>query len=325
MLTPDITAGAALDSSLNNLLVHVSVLPLQPFVAHDVGLEPLSDLLGARGEDKLAGRIDFAETMARVHAAMARGTPSLATLRDTQSGTLVICGGGPSIGDLDEIKAIRALQKKGAKVWAVNKTHDFLLTKGIVPWACCLLDPMPWVADYVRRPRKDVIYAVASQCDARVFEALKGFDARMWHAGVDYFGEGYPTQILQSTYANRDWLVIPGPTTVGLRSILVGYALGFRDFHLFGLDSSLRGDALHAYAKPKPPDAPEGVVTLRTKAGAQSFRTNAHMARQALDFEETVERIAGMVRERVMAPISIAVHGDGLIPALAECYGWRVK
>lgn len=102
-----------------------------------------------------AGRIDLSEVMARVHAAMARAAPSLAVLKDTQpNGTLIICGGGPSIGDVSQLKKIRALAKRGGKIWAVNKTHDYLLSKGITPWAGCLLDPMPWVAGYITKPQK---------------------------------------------------------------------------------------------------------------------------------------------------------------------------
>lgn len=289
----------------------------------DNGFRPLVTQVGG-GE----GRIHFDEYIGRVHSSMARDLPSLALLKDAEpGGTLLICGGGPSIGDLEQIKAIRKLAKRGAKIWAVNKTHDFLLTKGITPHYGCLLDPMPWVAGYIAKPRSDVIYAIASQVHADVFKSLAGQRVYLWHAGVDYGGVGYPTDILENQYRGRDWLVIPGPTTVGLRSILVGYALGFRKFHLFGLDSSMRlGDVsarLHAYDKPKPRDAEEGWVTLRTKKGEQRFYTNSHMARQATDFEETMERIGDMVREGKMQPISVTVHGDGLIPALAECYGWR--
>ncbi len=272
-----------------------------------------------------AGRIDVAETLARVHAAMARGIPSLAALRDMHAGgTLIICGGGPSIGDVTQLKKIRKLMKRGGKVWSVNKTHDFLLSKGITSWAACLLDPMPWVAGYITKPQKGTIYAVASQCDAGVFDALKAANVYVWHAGIDENGQGYPVEMLEREYAGRDWLVVPGPTTVGLRSVLVGYALGFRDFHLFGLDSSMRAEALHAYSKPKPADAAEGWVTLRTKSTQQEFYTNAHMARQAMDFEEMVAQVGGMIKNGTMQPITITVHGDGLLPALADCYGWRV-
>lgn len=292
-------------------------------------LIPLSNKVGGG-----AGRIEVGEYLRRVHTSMNRAWPSLAQLKDTQAnGTLIICGGGPSIGDVAQIKKIRALATKGGRVWAVNKTHDFLLSKNIKPWAACLLDPMPWVANYIQRPQRDTIYALASQCHPDVFHAFRALKTNhenvyVWHAGVDYDGKGYPVELLEREYAGQDWLVIPGPTTVGLRSILVGYALGFRTFHLFGMDSSMRvgpdsSSALHAYEKPKPADAPEGWVTLRTSKSEQKFFTNAHMARQATDFEETMENIAGLVKAGTMQAISITVHGDGLLPSLAECYGWR--
>jgi|GEM_PF-6533781 len=273
------------------------------------------------------GRIALPEYLARVHAAQQSGLPSLTRWMGAGDGrALMICGGGPSLADVAQIKAIRALAKKGGRVWAVNKTHDFMLGKGIVPWAACLLDPMPWVAGYIAKPRRGVLYAVASQCHADVFASLKGFAPHVWHAGIDAEdGRGYPLDVLRQNYPGQDWLVVPGPTTVGLRSIFVGYALGFRCFHLFGMDSSMHGGRLHAYAKARPPDACEGWVSLRTKDGEQKFYTNSHMARQALDFEETMERIAGLVRDKAMEPIRVIVHGAGLLPELAKCYGWHAS
>jgi hypothetical protein len=278
------------------------------------------------------GRIGIPEVLARVRWTMTLNLPSLVQIRQSRvDGALLICGGGPSIGDPDQLRRIRALKYRGGKIWAVNKTHDFLLSRGIVPWAACLLDPMPWVADYVARPRMDVIYAVASQCHPDVLARLKDYPVYLWHAGIDGDdGLGHPTPMLAREFADKEWLVIPGPTTVGLRSILVGYALGYRRFHLFGLDSSMRrqstaagGTVLHAYAKAKPGDAAEGSITLRTKNREHRFFTNAHMARQVLDFEDMAERLAEMVRSRRIDPIRIVVHGDGLLPELAKCYGWH--
>jgi hypothetical protein len=290
--------------------------PAQPSV-------PLGQLLSSAG-----GRISFPDYCARVRASMARSLPSIAELKDSQRrGTLLVCGGGPSLGDLAQLRGLRALAAKGGKIWAVNKTHDFLLTKGLVSWGACLLDPMPWVAGYITRPRRDVRYFVASQCDPAVFDVLHGCPVYLWHAGIDIEGEGHPVGLLSAEFPERDWYVVPGPTTVGLRSVLVGYALGFRVFHLFGLDSSMRTDTgherLYAYAKPKPRDAPEGWVTLRTRTGEERFFTNSHMARQALDFEQMAEQIAALVRSRQMEPVRIIVHGDGLLPTLAACYGWH--
>jgi hypothetical protein len=310
----------------NQILIDLDAPLLEPIpvidfsALHQPRLTPLSEHLSA-----VSGRIALGEYLARVHDSMARKRISLARHIGVGKGhAMLICGGGPSIADITQIKTIRALAKKGGKIWAVNKTHDFLLSKGLKPWAACLLDPMPWVSRYISKPQADVLYAVASQCHASVFGALKNYAPHVWHAGIDdEEGTGYPTDILQREYAGLDWLVVPGPTTVGLRSILVGYALGFRDFHLFGLDSSMRGERLHAYAKPKPIDAPEGWVSLKTASGTQKFYTNSHMARQALDFEETMERIAEMVKARTMEPLRVTVHGDGLLPELAKCYGWH--
>ncbi len=306
-------------------------MPLPVFPTFEPETASLRSLVG-----EASGRLSLESTLERVRSSMALNLPSLVKLAGVgqekgKCKALLICGGGPSMGDLAQLKKIRALAKRGAKIWAVNKTHDFLLTKGIVPWAACLLDPMDWVAGYIAKPRSDVIYAVASQCHGDVFAALKNAQLHVWHAGVDDDdGQDHPTPLLQTEFPSADWLVIPGPTTVGLRSIMVGYALGFRVFHLFGLDSSMRvgpdfSTSLHAYSKPKPTDAAEGWVSLRSTQGEHRFYTNAHMARQVLDFEDMVERIAELVRQKTMQPIRITVHGDGMLPELAKCYGWHAS
>ena len=78
---------------------------------------------------------------------------------------------------------------------------------------------------------------------------------------------------------------------------------------------------LHAYPKPRPTDADEGVVTLTTKKGSFQFFTNSHMSRQALDFEDMCEQIADRVRKRHWEPIDIRVYGQGLLPAYAASIG----
>ena len=41
--------------------------------------------------------------------------------------------------------------------------------------------------------------------------------------------------------------MIGGGTSVGLRTIFLGYVLGYRTFHLHGNDASFRGLETHAY------------------------------------------------------------------------------
>ena len=267
---------------------------------------------------KSMGRLLCWELIERTRDAMKLNLPDLSQLTGSEKGSLLIAGGGPSIKD--DLKTIRKMHKK-AKILACNKTHDWLMARNIKPDYGCLLDPKEWVADYIKKPHKKAIYLISGQCHAKVFQNLSKAKVALWHAGVDYYGEEWPTKILRAEFSDRYWKVVPGPTTVGLRSLLVGYLLGFRDFHLFGFDSSLTDGHAHAYKKPKPYDAREGEVTLQSKRGRETFMTNSHMARQCLDFEQLLDKIVSFVKVKAFDPVNITVHGKGLLPSLAAGYG----
>ena len=100
------------------------------------------------------GRVDADEYLRRVRRGQTCGIPSLLKLlnidhsRDWhRPATVCIVGGGPSL--IDEVGALRRLIKRGAKVMAVNKSHDWLLKRGLRCDYAALLDPKDWVADYI--------------------------------------------------------------------------------------------------------------------------------------------------------------------------------
>eukprot|EP01050_Picozoa_sp_SAG11_P004820 SAG11_NODE_318_length_10823_cov_79.807068_3_plen_311_part_00 len=269
-------------------------------------------------QKKGTGRLLFWELIERTRNIMQRNLPDISYLKNYSKGTLLVCGGAPSLAN--ELKTIKKLTKT-SKVLTCNKTHDYFLKHKIVSDYCCLLDPKEWVADYVKKRHKKTKYLVAGQCHPKVFDKLKKANVVLWHAGVDYYGEEYPTKILANEFSDKDWQIIAGGTTVGLRSILVGYLMGYRDFRLFGFDSSLTDDKAHAYDKPKPYDAKEGEIMLQSKLGNEKFLTNSHMAKQCLDFEHMLEKIGGFIRTKKFDPINIQVYGTGLLPSLAAGYG----
>lgn len=265
------------------------------------------------------GRIDRAEVRRRASAAMARGLPSFHTCAPAAR-TWAIIGGGPSIAH--GLAAIRALKRQGAHIVSVNKSHDWLLDRGITPWGHVLLDPKDWVADYVKRPRKDVRYFVASQCHAATFDALKGFPVFLWHAGQDFPEGPEPHGVLREKWPRQPWFVLPGATTVGLRALHLGHALGADRFHLFGLDSSRAGGRMHAYDKQEALDAGSGALALKYAGRKYIFDTNAHMARQQMDFDKFVEELPGHRAAGLLRPdFALTVHGSGLLPFYAAMIG----
>lgn len=266
------------------------------------------------------GRIDRAEVRKRAANAMARGLmPHMRCIND--SAEWAIIGGGPSINDC--LPKIRRLKRGGAKIVSVNKSHDWLLDNDITPWAHILLDPKEWVADYVKRPRMDVRYFVASQCHDKTFDALDGFPVFLWHAGQDFPEGAEPACVLREKWPTTPWFIVPGPTTVGLRAIFLGSQLGATKFHLFGLDSSRTPNGpMHGYAKTEAPDAQTGTLKLKHGGRKYTFATNSHMVRQQFDFDKLIGELPDQVKAGILpSSIDITVHGLGLLPTFAAMHG----
>jgi hypothetical protein len=154
---------------------------------------------------------------------MVRNLPTFMDCAQRAS-TWAIVGGGPSAAN--DVQAIRALKCRGANIVSVNKSHDWLLSHGIVPWGHVLLDPKEWVADYVGKPRRDVRYFLASQCHDRTFEALRDYPVFLWHAGQDFEEGPEPNSYLREKWPRRPWFIVPGGTTVGLRAVQLGQSVG---------------------------------------------------------------------------------------------------
>lgn len=265
------------------------------------------------------GRIDRAEVRKRACNSMLRRLPDFTRCINNASEWAII-GGGPSINDC--VPTIRRLQSRGVNIVSVNKSHDWLLDKGITPWGHILLDPMDWVAGYVKKPRKDVRYFVASQCHDDTFEALSGYPVFLWHAGQDFPEGPEPAAVLREKWPTTPWLVVPGPTTVGLRSIYLGSYLGATKFHLFGMDSSRTAGRLHAYDKPEAPDAESGKLRLKHNGFKYVFDTNSHMARQQFDFDHMIEKLPESIRAGLLPKsLELVVHGSGLLPFFAAKIG----
>jgi hypothetical protein len=204
-----------------------------------------------------------------------------------------------------EVGELRRLVKRGAKVIAVNKSHDWLLKRGIPCDYAVLLDPKDWVADYVdlklagAKATRRVCgrywaapkYLIASQCHERVIAKFVGRqDAYLWHAAAG-LGE---SDVLKEEFAGEMWASIAGASVVGLRAIGLAHGLGFRMMHLFGIDGSMKppqgGEAPKLYAYDKPHVDPTWhPFEVKLKTGwSRVFLSNHHMARSVYEFEDAM-------------------------------------
>lgn len=272
------------------------------------------------------GRLETWKLLEHVRSAKARNWPGIKP-SEFKGGAIAICGGGPSIAKLEQIKELRGLVKRGCKVLAINRTHDWLFTKGITPWAGILLDPVPAVAGYMT-PRRGVRYYVGSQCHPSTFDNFDKPDLQkiIWHAA------SIPELDAELTPHERIYTVPANGSTCGLRAILLAYMLGLREIHLFGFDSCLEQNedrtlkikdekpVLHAYPKP------EGILdvkelTIPYPDGEKVYYGNTMMLAQADEFQEFLLTRDKGLKNGILAHHTIHVHGAGLIPDIARFYG----
>lgn len=272
------------------------------------------------------GRLETWKLLEHVRSAKARNWPGLKP-HEFKGQAIAICGGGPSLSRLDQIKELRAIQKKGGKVLAINRTHDWLFTKGIAPWGGILLDPVPAVASYMT-PRRGVRYYVGSQCHPSTFDNFDKPDVQkiIWHA------TSVPELQDELNAHERLFCVPANGSTCGLRAILLAYIIGFREIHLFGFDSCFEQNAggslkvvdqkpvLHAYPKP---EAIHQIteLTIPYPDGQKKYFGNTMMLAQADEFQEFLMGRDKGLTEGMLERHDLFVHGSGLIPDIARFYG----
>lgn len=276
-------------------------------------LTPLKDEVGKAG-----GRLTLDEHRERLAYAQRYPLPSMALIAHKWAGErVIICGGGASLTkSLPAIRTRRKLSKR-TKIMACNKTHDFLLSKGIVPDFGIMLDPKEWVKDYMT-PHRDVIYLLGSTLHPDVLDKFKEAKAKayIYHP----IGDGDSDYLLSLFPAHQNTMaMIAGYSTVGLRSVYASEVLGFDEIHLHGFDSCYDPGAkdLYAYAKPNTVHDPMGICVQASDGTEFKAISNRMMSRQVTEFQDMVYALHSAIQNQHMRPISLKVAGDGAIPWLA--------
>lgn len=286
------------------------------------------------------GRVDAQEYLSRIRRGQLCGMQSLLRLvnrehsGDWQSPSVVcIVGGGPSLPE--SVGNLRRLIKRGAKVLAVNKSHDWLLKRGLRCDYAALLDPKDWVSGYIdldlaasKATKKkagrywaDPKYLIASQCHEDTLDKFKGRnDAYLWHAAAG-LGE---SEILRNEFPNEMWVNIAGASVIGLRAVGLAHGLGFRAMHLFGIDGSMKppqregeAPALYAYDKPHIDPTWSPFEVKLTSGWRRAFLSNHHMARSVYEFEDSMRDWDAQIKALKMEPFNVWVHGNPEHSAIA--------
>ena len=130
----------------------------------------------------------------------------------------------------------------------VSGSHDFLIERGVIPDFHAECDGRDYKPKHLEKPNEATTYLMASVCNPKMWEQLKGHDVRVWHnAGgkhvVDWIGKN-----------DDGGLLVAGGSNIGLASIHLTGILGYRNFKVFGLDGNLKSGKRHAgphYGQPQ--------------------------------------------------------------------------
>lgn len=207
-----------------------------------------------------------------------------------------IVGGAPSL--TETLPALRFHASRGHLIFALNGTHDWLVERGLAPNVHVLLDAREKNLEFVRKPRPDVTYFVASQCHPSVFDALSGFDVLMWSAHLPGMQE-------IADASDKPVILVGGGSTVGLKAMMLAYLWGFRSISMFGMDGCYREDKHHAYAQPMN----DGERRFAMASHGQRYTVSEWMRQQAQDFQNDARLL-------IEQGVTLKAYGSGLLPML---------
>lgn len=222
------------------------------------------------------------ECYANIRSALTRGLPEIRQQEPPGNGDVAIVGSAPSVAG--EIESLRRMRELRIPIVAIRDAHDWLISQGIVPDYALSVDPSEPAAECFKNPHKDVCYLPASQSHPKMLDYLVRAKPKpqvtLWHAHIHGDKE--------DPRAPKIKFWIGGSTTSGLRAIVVFYVLGFRTFHLFGMDSCLSGNNLRVNGTSLDPNDQSFRVTLPS---GESYMTNPRMAQQAITFQNCYEHL----------------------------------
>ena len=218
--------------------------------------------------------------------------------------SLAIVGGGPSMRKF--LPVIKRMSWDGrANIIGVNGAGQALSERNINVDGVVLADARPEMVAFVRIPLPAVYFA-ASQCHPKVFNALRGSDQIMWHAGYD---DDVHDAVRKHMKPSTPYTIVQGAGSGGAKAFAVGWCLGYRDIHMFGFDSCFVDDEHHAYEQPFDDEDFHEVKVVEMQG--RKWKTTPWMWEQAVNFCKYAWQFGD---------VKITFHGDGMLPHL-----WRTK
>ncbi len=259
-------------------------------------------------------------------------------------GKFLLIGSSPYVRN--HIEDIRELAEPVDNVvFAINSAVNICLENNIRLDGSVLFEGGP--DNHVRRfklPSPEspegahLTFYMASWCHPHQWGALRDYKRVIWHgwnevqACMDEYMKFPPfVTRMDHTYSIRgatpydeveDRGIIGGGSTTFSRSVNIGFVLGYRDFELFGFDSSFESDgsdhdASHYVMSDLGRSLPTIDVTPTVgPTKGPTFYCKAFMARQAYEFIHMLgSNTPGASRNPWLAiPNRVRMHGPGMLP-----------
>lgn len=214
---------------------------------------------------------------------------------------LIACYGPSLKATIEEFK--REAEDPNTAVVSVSGSHDFLVQHGIVPDFHIECDPRAHKADNIERPVDGVQYLIASACHTAMFEKLAGGDIRLWHVS----SPEHQIRLIDELGERAEWSV-SGGGSVGLRSIPLMYAYGFREFVIHGMDCSFSDDGEQQWAGKH---AGKRQDLCQVDCAGRIFTSSPVLMTYATGFFETIQKVPDC---------TFKVVGDGLLQSMCAVY-----
>ncbi len=232
------------------------------------------------------------EMNANVTASIERGYVRFNEHLDAYKGCVSIVGSAPSLAST--IKDLKG------DVLAVNGAIGYLLDHWVVPKFGMIWDASPLCVKFVRA-HQDITYFVGARCHPEVFKAIGNCKTIVWHAGGDHnINEFLSERNIMEPLVN-------GGSAGVTRALYLVLALGYREIHLHGADSScneaggthVTGSLVH-----------ENLLRIwlgATDEVRKEFLTTPEMCAQVEEFKSIYLMYTNF-------GVKVVAHGQGLLP-----------
>lgn len=201
----------------------------------------------------------------------------------------IICGAAPSLND--SLDTIKLLQSENGIVFGCNSAAQVLSNNGISVDYQNIIEPHEIILS--KFCKEAGTHLIGSIAPPEIFRMAQ--NPILWHPLLDFVQK----RLVDST---RKFSYIGGGVSIGIYSLCIAYTMGFREIHVFGMDSSFDNEAFYANGD----GLGIGYLLVDVEHNGKTYKTTYDMKQQVVAFIQ-FEKILNE------AGCKVFVHGRGLL------------